>query len=112
MIYERIKIIAKEQGISINALEKKLGISRGSLCKIDTHKPSSEKIQLLAQELNTTVDYLMTGKDSRFSVENAELMADIMLDNEMLEMMKIYQKLNKEKKKHVYDLIIMLDGEV
>jgi transcriptional regulator with XRE-family HTH domain len=109
MIYERIKKLAKEQGISINALEIKIGIAKGSLCKIDIHKPSSAKMKLLADELKTTVDYLMTGKESRYSDENADLIADIMLDNYLLEVMKLYQKLKKEQQKHVVDLMVMLD---
>ena len=39
-IYERIKDLAKGK-ISINKLEKELGISRGSLCKIDKNNSSN-----------------------------------------------------------------------
>lgn len=111
-IKERIKQLCKNRGISLHKLEQDLGFAKGYISKLDKSTPNTKKMQLIADYFNVSVDYLMTGKDNRFSVENAELMADIMFDNEMLEMIKTYQKLNKEKKKHVYDLIIMLSKEV
>ena len=39
MIYERIKALCRENKISVNELEKRLDIAKGSLCKIDKHKP-------------------------------------------------------------------------
>lgn len=59
--YERIKKLCKQQGHTITGLEKELGFSRGSLCKIDTSNPNSEKLMLLAKKLNTTPNYIMSG---------------------------------------------------
>lgn len=110
MIYNRIKELVKKNDTSINALEAKIGISRGSLCKIDNHKPSSEKIQKLAEELNTTVDYLLTGKEPEFTVEMAD--TDVALSN-MNKRMKEYAlklaNLPKEKQEHIMSLIDMLE---
>ena len=44
-IYEKIKGLCSENNVTITGLERELGFSRGSLCKIDTHKPSAEKIR-------------------------------------------------------------------
>lgn len=79
MIYERIKELCKKNGISVNELEKRAGVAKGYLCKVDTHKPSSEKVQAIAKELHTSVDFLMTGKESEFSIEMAE--TDLALSN-------------------------------
>ena len=109
MIYERIKELAKNKGISINLLEQKIEVSRGSLCKIDNHKPSSEKIQKLAEELNTTSDYLLTGKETEFTIEMAQ--TDVALSN-MNNRMKEYAlkmaELPKEKQDQIMSLIDML----
>lgn len=109
MIYERIKELAKNKGISINLLERKIEVSRGSLCKIDNHKPSSEKIQKLAEELNTTSDYLLTGKEVEFTIEMAQ--TDVALSN-MNKRMKEYAlklaELPKDKQEHIMQLIDML----
>lgn len=63
LIYDRIKQLCKEKGVTVTGTESTLGFARGSLCKIDKNKPSAEKVTKLAEYLGTTPDYLMTGKD-------------------------------------------------
>lgn len=63
MIYDRIKMLCKENKISVNKLEEKLEISKGSLCKIDVNKPSAEKMQKLADFFGVTVEFLSTGEE-------------------------------------------------
>lgn len=113
MIYQRIKELCKINGISINALEDKLGISRGSLCKIDKHKPSSEKLRMIANELNTTSDFLLTGekKESTFTPESAHIVAKLRNDEELVKALEKYFRLSDDKKKHVIDTINMLSEQ-
>jgi transcriptional regulator with XRE-family HTH domain len=109
MIYERIKELCKINGISVNFLEKELGIARGSLCKIDKHNPTSEKLQAIANYLKVDTDYLLNGKDANFNKEMAII--DVKL-SEMSKELKDYSlKLNsltKDKQMHVMSLIDML----
>lgn len=63
LTYDRIKMLCKKKGVTITGTEKELGFARGSLCKVDTNKPSMEKVQKLATFFNVSVDYLMTGED-------------------------------------------------
>jgi transcriptional regulator with XRE-family HTH domain len=58
MLYERIKELCRQNGTSISALEKDCGFGRGSISKIDKHKPSNEKLQKIAEYLGVTVDQL------------------------------------------------------
>ena len=114
MIYQRIKELCDKKGTSINALEDKLGISRGSLCKIDKHKPSSMKVQMIAEELNTSSNYILTGKettDNKYSPEMALLVGKIRNDKELSKALLKYFDLSDEKKKHVLDNINMLSEE-
>ena len=111
MIYERIKHLCKEKGISVNYLEKKIDVARGSLCKIDKHKPSAEKMKALADELDSNVDYLVTGQETKFSSEMAAI--DLELTDMPLEMKKYALKLAElpeEKQKQIMSLIDMLEG--
>lgn len=70
LTYDTIKMLCKKKGVTITGTEKELGFSRGSLCKVDTSKPSMEKVQKLADYFDVSVDYLMTGKETP---ENKEI---------------------------------------
>lgn len=111
MIYERIKKLAKQKGYSINRLEEEVGFSRGSLCKIDTHNPSSEKIQKLAKFLGTTPDYIMTGRNpENLSDDIALVLSELTRDTETLLFLKEYLSLNEEKRFNVRQLVHLLNN--
>lgn len=57
-IYDKIKQLCKEKSVTVTGTEKELGFSRGSLCKIDKNKPSSEKLQKLADYFGVQLEYL------------------------------------------------------
>lgn len=56
MLYETIKRLAKSKKIPIYKIEKKLGISQGSICKWDKVKPSYDKICGVARILGVSVE--------------------------------------------------------
>ncbi len=70
MIYKRIKDLAKDKGISINALEYQLEMSRGSLCKIDINKPSAERLQKIADFFGVQTAYLLGKEEDGKSEDN------------------------------------------
>lgn len=57
-IYDKIKQLCKEKGVTVTGTEKELDFSRGSLCKIDKNKPSSEKLQKLADHFGVQIEWL------------------------------------------------------
>ena len=59
-MYEKIKAMCIEKGITITALERELGIAKGSLSKIDKHKPSADRLQKIAEYFGVSVDYFTT----------------------------------------------------
>lgn len=63
LTYNRIKELCKTKGVTVTKTEQELGFARGSLCKIDTNKPSMEKVQKIADYFGVTINYLMTGTD-------------------------------------------------
>ena len=58
-IYEKIRALTKEKGITITALERELGFAKGSLSKIDKHMPSDDRVDRLANRLGVNADWLM-----------------------------------------------------
>lgn len=61
-MYDRIKALCKQKGVTITGTEKELGFARGSLCKVDTNKPSMDRVNKLADYFGVSVEYLMTGE--------------------------------------------------
>lgn len=110
-ILERIKITAREKkNISITTLEQILGYSNGSLAKAKDI-PSS-RIMDIANFLDVTVDYLMTGKEPQFSVEMANVDAElIMLDKEFKEYAIKLSELPKDEYQCIATLIDLLRKE-
>ena len=61
-IYEKIRALTKEKGITITALERELGFAKGSLSKIDKHMPSDDRVDRLANRLGVNALSLADGK--------------------------------------------------
>ena len=60
-IYENIKEICEEKGISINRLERELNFPRSSIAKYNASSPSADKIQKIADFLEVTTDKIIKG---------------------------------------------------
>lgn len=59
---ERIQELCKQHGISMNQLEQELNFGKGYISKLGKSVPNVNKIQMIANRFNVTVDYLMTGE--------------------------------------------------
>ena len=64
-MYRKIKDLCNNAGITITGLESTLGFARGSLSKIDNHKPSAEKLQKIADYFGIRVDWLQGTSEYR-----------------------------------------------
>lgn len=62
--FDRIKELAKKQGLSINLLEEKLGYSRNTIYNLKNSKPSTERISEIADYFNVSTDYLLGRTDN------------------------------------------------
>ncbi len=60
-IVERIKEICKQKGTTMGTLEKELGLGNGSIRRWDTKTPGADKILLIANRLEVSTDWLLTG---------------------------------------------------
>lgn len=61
-LYEIIKQLCAEKGISVRALEEKLGYGNGVIRRWQKNTPSIEKVQNVADYFEVSVDYLL-GRD-------------------------------------------------
>lgn len=111
-IKERIKELCKKNGISMNALEKELGLGIGYISKLGKSTPNAKYLQKIADRFGVTTDYIMTGieksLDEKYGDDMTHLYALIRNDAELSKALHKYFTLTKDKKKHVLELIDFL----
>ena len=107
-MYEVYQRLLDEKGLKNADVARATGISNMTLSDWKRGKsvPKSDKMRKIAEYLNVSVDYLMTGKDMEFTAEMAEI--DVTLSN-MSERMKEYalrlNNLPSDKQELVMNLI-------
>lgn len=68
-MFMRIKELASQRGLSIKALEETVGLGNGTIRRWDTNYPSVDKLQKVANFLNVSIDFLITGtKDDSLAI--------------------------------------------
>lgn len=88
---DRINELAKKMSVSISAIEKSVGLSNGIIGKWRKQSPSCDKLKLVADYLNVSIDYLLTGKESQATT----------LKTDEQELLKNYGKLTDSEKEKV-----------
>lgn len=63
MIYQKIKKLAKEEGVSIASLEKKLNIGNGTIRRWDEASPTFENVFKVAKYFDVSMDYFTEWED-------------------------------------------------
>lgn len=71
---ERIKLLAKQRGITLKELASKVGIGENSLYRWDKTSPQSDKLQKVADYFDVSTDYLLgrTEKKKYYELSNKE----------------------------------------
>ena len=109
---ERVKTICKERKIPISKLESDCGFSNGYIGQLRKGVFPDDRILKIAEYLNVSVDYLMTGKDMEFTIEMAEIDGQlIMMDKILKEYAIKLCNLSKEDKNYVMSMIDRLVGD-
>ena len=108
---ESIKKICREKkNISITTLEQELGYSNGSLSKAKDI-PSS-RIAEISKYLDVSMEYLMTGEETRFTVEQAKIDVQLAKQQKRIkEYMLKFANLSEEKRNQIMSLIDMLEDK-
>lgn len=117
LTYDRIKMLCKQKGVTVTGVEKELGFARGSLCKVETNKPSMEKVQKLAKFFDISVEYLTTGEEKEtvepyYINDDARELAQFMFENpEYKVLFDASRKVKKEDIEFVKQMIDRMRGD-
>lgn len=106
-MYAIFEELCENKGVSAYRVAQETGVTTSTLTawKQGKYTPKDEKLQKLADFFGVSVEYLKTGKDSRFSDENAELFAKIRTDDNLTDAIKTYFSLPDTKKRCILDMI-------
>ena len=108
---ERVKTICKERKIPISKLESDCGFANGYIGQLRKGVFPDDRILKIAEYLNVSVDYLMTGNEVEFIVETAK--KDVLLAT-MPSKIKEYAlklaEMPKEQQEQIMSLIDMLSN--
>lgn len=106
-IGDRIRKQRELSGFSQTEFAEKVGISKQNLYKYEmnviTNIPS-DKIEKIAEQLSVSPSYLM-GWENNLTIENADMIPDILSNNILLEHIKKLNALSKEHQQTIYDNI-------
>lgn len=59
LLYDNIKVMCSQKGISVGAMEKALGFSNGSICKWNNSEAGVQKVQKVANYLGVPIETLL-----------------------------------------------------
>lgn len=63
MLYDNVKKLCEEKGVSILSLEKALGFPRSSICKWNENEPGIRKVQKVADYLGVSIEELLAEEE-------------------------------------------------
>lgn len=111
-LYDNVKIFAERNGLSILALERAVGLGRGSISKWETNMPSIDKVQKVASYFGVSTSELLG--ESSTSDPEAELNAyldELKNDPEQKILFELAQGATKEQLQATVTFLRMLRGE-
>lgn len=73
MLLKRIKDLCETKGKTISELERRVDVSNSTIARWGRSNPSADKLSAVANELGTTMDYLVNGKNE--ASESAKVLA-------------------------------------
>ncbi|EKG8798776.1 helix-turn-helix transcriptional regulator [Enterococcus faecalis] len=84
-VFDRIKLLAKERGKSLNRIEEELGLPKNVLYRMKTSdNPTKDRLETLANYFDVSVDYLLGRTDNtKATAEKKSDDLDDVLDNVM-----------------------------
>ena len=59
MIYDKIKEVCKSKGVSVASVERKAGLSNGTISKWNAVSPTVNKLNAVAKVLKVKIDTLL-----------------------------------------------------
>ena len=108
-MYERIKMLCKQNGTNITALEKELGFAKGSICKWENHEPSYERVKMIADRFHVSVEYIKNGEDVKWNPKEQTIDYTISLSEEEQDLLMEYRKADDTQKEMIRRILAYSD---
>lgn len=90
-MYNKIKILCKERGTSIHAMEKELGFGGGTISRWKNSNPGLEKVLKIANYLGVSTEFLIGFKANEKSTRTERIYKKIsMLDAKKIRQLEAY----------------------
>lgn len=86
-MYEKIRMLAERRGIPLTKVEQDLGFSPASLRKMQTSKPSADRVIALAKYFDVSTDFL-------YGTSEIEKPADRVLDHDLISLQRARQNMS------------------
>lgn len=100
ILYQRIKQLCSEKGITINKLENDLGVGVSSIQKWKVSKsPSVDKVVKVADYFDVSVDYLLGITEIRSPVEK------LLEDDDIISFQRARQKMTSKDKDRMMKML-------
>ena len=108
-MYERIKMLCKQNGTNITALERELGFAKGSICKWENHEPSYERVKMIADRFHVSVEYIKNGEDVKWNPKEQTMDYTISLSEEEQYLLMEYRKVDDTQKEMIRRILAYSD---
>ena len=108
-MYERIKMLCKQNGTNITALEKELGFAKGSICKWENHEPSYERVKMIADRFHVSVEYIKNGEDVQWNPVEQTMDYTISLSEEEQDLLIEYRNADDTQKEMIRRILAYSD---
>lgn len=83
-VFDRVKKLADERGMSIGDVEEKVNMGKNSIYKWRKQKAATDKLELVADYFDVSTDYLLGRTDKkRINEKNTSVDLNEILDNTM-----------------------------
>lgn len=70
-VFDRVKLLAKQRGKSLNRIEEELGLPKNVLYRMkNSDNPTKDRLETLANYFDVSVDYLLGRTENPNTVEN------------------------------------------
>ena len=102
---ERVKTICKDRKIPISKLERDLGYSNGYIGQLRKGTFPNDRLKEIAEYLEVSIDYLMTGEETKgyyLNEETAKLAQEMFEDEDMRSLFDMKRNMPPERfKAHI-----------
>ena len=97
---ERVKTICKDRKIPISKLERDLGYSNGYIGQLRKGTFPNDRLKEIAEYLEVSIDYLMTGEETKgyyLNEETAKLAQEMFEDEDMRSLFDMKRNMPPER---------------